>query len=246
MENITFRKELNFLTGRGYRNRDPLFVVISDDGRLSDYTDLFHIMTSRGLLATTVLNGSSIGALNRMSTENIQEMAAAGWDFQCHTYSHQILTSMTEEQIRTDMQQNNATFTSLGLSEPKYLAVPYGLIDDNARSVILEYRDAICRTNSIGIDRYESIDYGNIYRWGADMQTERHLQNTKEAIDRTIEDKGIMVVTMHSIVTSLGTDEFVCLKDLFIEMIDYVVSKDIKVVTLKEMMETVKFHRNEV
>lgn len=246
MRTLLFRDNYNFLTGRGYRNRSPLFVVISDDGRLSDYTDLYQIMTSRGVYGTTALNGSTIGNVNRMTAENIQEMASGGWDFQCHTYSHGTLTSMTEEQIRTDMGQNNAAFVALGLSEPLHLAVPYGLITDTQRDVIDDYREGICRTNEMGLDRYESIDYRNIFRWGADMQTAQHLQNTKDAIDRTIADKGIMVITMHSLVEVIGADQFTCLKDYFIEIIDYAIAQGIEIVTLKEMVEQAKFHRNEI
>ena len=40
-----------------------------------------------------------------------------GWDFQCHTYTHDRVTELTEQELRDNMLINNA-FTSNGLPAP--------------------------------------------------------------------------------------------------------------------------------
>ena len=72
-------------------------------------------------------------AENRLTIEEILEMIADGWDFQCHSHSHALggpdggSTGLTPTEMFEEMQNVNLFFTSqLGIQTPEHNAYPGG------------------------------------------------------------------------------------------------------------------------
>lgn len=77
-----------------------------DDGLLSQYTEGFSYMQSKGIRGTIALPQSLVGTAGYCSQAQIDEMYAAGWDYVGHSSNHLDLTVQTAQVVLTEVRQN--------------------------------------------------------------------------------------------------------------------------------------------
>ena len=147
-----FEQQLNWLADHGYkvarlgavvealRDGAPIeprtVVITADDGRRSQYTDMYPIILRHGTPVTLFVYTHAISAEPEALTwEQINEMAKSGLiDVQSHTYTH---PHFARERARrrpadfaafvvTELQGSKATIEERLKRPVKYLAWPYG------------------------------------------------------------------------------------------------------------------------
>jgi peptidoglycan/xylan/chitin deacetylase (PgdA/CDA1 family) len=81
-------------------------IITFDDGWKSQYTNAFPIMKKYGFTGVLYVVVTWMNAANNMTTNQIKEMAAAGWEIGSHTETHQTLTVMTDDQLHYEILQS--------------------------------------------------------------------------------------------------------------------------------------------
>lgn len=104
-------------------------VVISfDDGRLDIYENAFPIMQEYGFVGVFYILGGGLEEKNLVGVEELQEMAAAGWEIGSHSYSHADLSKLDEDtSYREVVGSRHALEEALELPI-KSFAYPFGTI----------------------------------------------------------------------------------------------------------------------
>ncbi|MDH5442875.1 MAG: fibronectin type III domain-containing protein, partial [Hadesarchaea archaeon] len=122
-----------------------------------------------------------------------------GWDFECHSYTHPYLTSLTADQIRSQMQQVNASFqANLGYT-PQHHSYPYGEFNSTVKSVVAEYRlsgrAAWAYTGSI--NTYPMADW---YQMNAvEIQASTAVSTITGYIDYAISNNALLNIFTHRV-----------------------------------------------
>ncbi len=112
-------------------------VILSfDDGYQEDYTVVYPILKKKGLVATSYVITGDVGKNGNISWDEMKEMIKDGWDFQCHSHHHEMLTKLTDEEIIRDIMISKNEFFRRGLKIPEHFAYPFGLCDDRVKSII--------------------------------------------------------------------------------------------------------------
>lgn len=77
-----------------------------DDGYEDNYTNAFPILRQEGVKATFFIVSGSIGKDNRMTVEQLKEMASVGMCFGSHTVNHEELDKLSADQIKSEMNDS--------------------------------------------------------------------------------------------------------------------------------------------
>lgn len=216
----------------------PAICITFDDGFLSDYDVAYADMTTKGLKGTSYINPARVGNENRLTWGNAHTMINSGnWDIQCHGYNHEDLTSLTEAEIITNMEDVNDAFLAEGLGIPKHHALPFGYYSPEVMQAVKQYRDTIRHTGS---RQYTGNSWGaffttNVMAVVSDLQDAEHLDLVKIAVDRAIADKSILFLYGHRIL--VGAGQYQTDPTLFTDMTEYISAADITSMTVSELYD---------
>ncbi|MFZ1043982.1 MAG: polysaccharide deacetylase family protein [Anaerolineales bacterium] len=81
-------------------------ILAFDDSNEDNYTNAFPIMKKYGFTGVLYVVGTYIDQPNYLTTDQIKEMAAAGWEVGSHTMTHQELTVMTDDQLHYEIVES--------------------------------------------------------------------------------------------------------------------------------------------
>lgn len=114
-------------------------ILIFDDARTSVYTEAFAYMQPLGLVGTVYVVSSWVGTEGYCTWEQLQEMDAAGWSIANHTATHVELSTLTEQEIVTELTTCKAALDAHGLTKASaHVAYPYGgTVNDTMRNAML-------------------------------------------------------------------------------------------------------------
>ena len=98
------------------------YALAFDDGPGSNTTTLLGILNNAGVKATFFPIGNNIAN----NTSAFQAMISAGMSIQNHSMTHQHMTSWSQSQVQSDLQQAQTAISSRGGGTPKLFRLPYG------------------------------------------------------------------------------------------------------------------------
>jgi peptidoglycan/xylan/chitin deacetylase (PgdA/CDA1 family) len=202
----------------------PMVVITLDDGLATDYTNAFRLASARNIPLTHYVRVDKIGKVGYLSWEQIKKMLAAGDAVECHSYNHRDLTTLTEQEIRAELEAVNAAFEAQGLTAPGHHAYPYGAHNATVRSIVAEYRDTGrgCGGATEIITHWEQdIDW---FQLKAVALHRLDIEDIKGLIDDAIVNGKVLIFYTHR-VTDDPSDLDINL-DTFKEILDYIVSKN--------------------
>ena len=200
----------------------PTLILSLDDGVGTDYTASYRLASARGIPVTSYINTERINTSYYLTWEQIYEMRDAGFGIECHNHDHSNIDTLTEAELRTNLEAVNAAFVSAGLPPPEHHAYAYG--GSGHRDIIAEYRV----TGRGGTD--ERIYYWDqVVGWYGLKTTPivKHsgdnVDNVKGWIDDAIAGNYVLILFTHDISPSPGPDG--CEVALYTEILDYVAAK---------------------
>ena len=115
-------------------------ILTFDDGYEEDFTTTYPFLKSKGIRATSYLITNDIGKKGYLSWDQVRTMAEDGWDFQCHTFTHQNLKSLSDKEIERELKLSENEFIKHSLPVPEHMAHPYGKRSDRTRSAVSKRR----------------------------------------------------------------------------------------------------------
>ena len=233
---LSKNRELN--TSHLIGKQEAIIAITFDDGARSDYMIAYWEMEKRGMRGTSYVNTSSIGGGAKLTWLMIKNMLRDGWAVECHTHTHARLTDLTEQQIRDELEAVDTEFAAQGLDVPEHHAYPYLSHDATVRSVVAEYRDT-ARRGGAGLQGYNDIDYTQMTAKAAYLEVDADLDVIKGIIDTAVAEDKILILYTHSIHDSVFPSGG-CLTHLFVEMLEYIKNKRVRVVTIPQLYDYVE------
>lgn len=215
---------------------DRLMVITFDDFNPSDYLLAYPILKSFGIRGTSYAH---TGPITAEGWRRAREMAADGWDVQCHTVSHPDMRTLTDQQIHAEMQAVNAEFISNGLPLPQHHAYPSGLYDQRVIDIVKQYRKTGRSTRADtydGINR-DTLKWYELHPIGADIKTEDDWLYLRGRLDAAY-DRNRLVITIHHhthVLDDPNPPTLSTRQDLLKRMVEYALQKGFRIVTISQL-----------
>lgn len=140
-----FREQMEYLHNQGYNTitlaqlydylengtelpNKPI-VIIFDDGYVDNYKNVLPILKEYNMKATLFMISDAANTPGFVSTEQMHQMEAGGFDIQGHTNHHKILTKIAPTELPDALLGGKTSLEGI-LGEPiEYLAYPGGFND---------------------------------------------------------------------------------------------------------------------
>lgn len=225
-----------------YELNEPLVVISFDDATETDYTIAYPELKKRGLKGTSYVTTSFVGRKGYLSWDQLRSLSDDGWDIQCHSYQHLELPSLSDEELRYQMERVNTDFLNNGLERPKHHAYPRGLTNERVQGILSEYRKTLRQTGAYKqhLNSYESIDPLALKAVSIDNMTSiDDLSRVKEVITYGYHTKRIIILYGHQIVEKIEDYPYVIRLEYFLEILDHINYLGLESVTISEMYERV-------
>lgn len=137
-----------------------LVSFVFDDAHIDHYTIMYPAFAAKGAMASCLVNTSFIDGANNMTWANLLTLQTAGWEIMNHGKTHDDLTTMTETQIRDQVNGAKTIFTANGITINNY-GYPSGFSNALVRSVVAEQHRS-GRAASGGLQSWGMPDIYNI------------------------------------------------------------------------------------
>ena len=120
----------------------PFLIITTDDVWASDLSEMYPMMRARGIVGTEYFYALEVGTGGHLTVDQLKTMITYGWDAQCHTYDHLVLTNppTSEAAMRASFDNQNAWVTANGMAALHHLAYPSGSYDATGKLVAADYR----------------------------------------------------------------------------------------------------------
>jgi hypothetical protein len=169
----------------------------------------------------------------------MQEMYAAGWDMGNHSYSHVDLTTLTQAEAQSELEQDIQYLVSNGMPRgARYLGWPYSEFNDATIAAAQDAGIIAARTGNAGVSPHD-LPNKLVLRRRAGANT-LSIANMTAYIDEVIERGGVLIFNFHDIVNP-ADDTTDVLPATFQGVIDYLKIKQdygyLDVVTFSEWYE---------
>ncbi len=218
------------ITDGGLKLDNGKLIITLDDGKESCFTVAYPLFVSKGVNATFYVTTGLVGTATYVSWANLQAMAAAGMDIQCHTTTATSLTTLSEAQIDTDLDAVNDAFVANSLPSPRHLAYPSGYYNDNVKAYVADWRDT-GRTVNWGYVLKGSDKFAlNCNYTEAQGVLNVRVEKAKVMLDNAKADCKAVMLLGHGIgaTSQISSAEYG-------EIIDYALSIGIDVITIAEL-----------
>jgi len=138
----------------GFLGEDANIYFTFDDGYRGNYKLLFPLLKKYNIKATIFAQTQQMyyaksPTNNHFTYANAKEMIDSGLvQVQPHMREHERCTTLTEEQLITNIEDQLKQFELNGLPKPTKFAYPYGSYDNRTQAIVKRYFDFIVTTNS--------------------------------------------------------------------------------------------------
>ncbi len=215
---------------------EGMVTISFDDAWRSQYTNGLSALANAGIKATFYILTEPVkgGWTDYMTAAQVQALAQAGHNIEGHTVSHADLTTLSNTKIDAEIKNSKTYIEGLIGTSIASLAYPFGSY------------------NTKVIDRTKTAGYGNARTADPTLpfgfntpKTPRYEINSfspttgvsvadmKAAIDTAKAQKKWFVFSFHEIENG-NSDEYATTIARYTEIIDYIKTSGIKVVTMKE------------
>lgn len=203
-------------------------ILTFDDGWKTDYDVVYPLLKERNIRSTHYIIASAAGQHPYMSWEDIQTMHGDGFDMQCHSNTHSSLTDPSTN-VSEEMLKVNEAFVAHGMPAPRHTAYPLGEYNENAISIVTQYRDS-ARVVSWGAYPVDSLQ--KPYELPS-YPTDFH--NTIDEIDKAIEGNYTLILCIHRVTDTPG--EYNMPVSEFVSILTHIQSNNIPTQTISEYYE---------
>jgi peptidoglycan/xylan/chitin deacetylase (PgdA/CDA1 family) len=132
-------------------------IIISfDDGDITVYTQAYPVMREFGFKAVNYLVADYVNTPGYMNTDQLKELAAAGWDTGSHSLTHPDLT--TSKQLDWEVEFSRQKLEKLLDVTVDTFAYPYGKTNDDIKGLVVKHYTA-----AMGLGVYTTQKRSNLY-----------------------------------------------------------------------------------
>lgn len=216
----------------------PVIVISFDGGDTDNYTNAYPIMAAQNMVGTVYVQTSLTNTAGFMTPTQLQELQAAGWTVGNHTRNHPDLTTLTQAQQETHLDQGRDDLVSFGITDngPLHVAYPGGLHNTDTHAAMAAQGMLTGRTVALPTSEFDPPP-ANVYAIGGHEIVNTHtLAEVKSFIDAIVTNSDTKFMVFHQIVETPSTEYQWSIAD-YTALMAYIRSKG--VITLS----TDEFHR---
>lgn len=218
--------------------RKSTLMISFDDNNLSQYTLAYPLIKAKGMVASCYIISDCINASDKLTSTQMQELYATGWDICNHSKTHSHLDSMTQQQVEEDeLEACKMALDYLGLTRAsKHVAYPYGEYDGNIIAAMDHWGAKSGRIVTSAYNLYEQGVYNLGFPFKINAIVIRNttkLADAKSYIDLALTLNVSVTLLFHNFVEA-NPGEFDWLIADFSELLDYIESLDLQTLTIDE------------
>lgn len=213
-----------------------------DDCRKEVYTILKPIADEKNVKFTLAMPTAKIGTSNYLSAEQVKDLYQQGWEFMWHTHSENNMNTMTTEEMEAEYNESYKCWSDLGIPVNNIIAYPQGRDTDLVRNFSSgKFKMGVdtfrTKLNTVPYAQYSMSRYEIGTSHKEDYKTKlgspyntNTIEHYKWLVDKAVEENAWLIFYTHAWYPTFDSTQQEYLK----EVIDYVRSKDIEIVTLEE------------
>lgn len=180
----------------------PRLIIDFDDGFLSQYTEVFRLLTAADLRGNIAVIGSEVGKAGYVTEAQLQEMYEAGWDLMVHGFdTHTTLASY--EAVYADVRLNKRYLQDRGFTRAvEHYVYPGGIVAAYSRKALADNAmvtgrlvDENLTPTTGGFTTTEATGL-----WSFDISQNRGTAALLAAVDRAIAAKASIRLHGHRVV----------------------------------------------
>lgn len=206
-----------------------------DDGYDDVYNEAFAYMNPRGIKGTSYVPGSLIdGGTGFMTKANLTEMYAAGWAIGNHTYNHVDMSAYTQAQAAAELTLNKNWLVVNGYTRAAdHVCYPVGGYNANVLLAMAQVEAKTGRTTKAGNNYDLTHPHELTIREISNVTT---LATAKGYVDEAVSRGTTVILMLHKIIETPTVSTEWSIAN-FQALIDYLVARKIKTVTIDEWYE---------
>lgn len=209
-----------------------------DDGLLDQYNNALPKLESAGMKGTFFIVSELLadnGAQGFVSRAQISDIYSKGHEIGSHTRTHPHLSELTLEQQQNEIEGSRDDLLAMNVGPITSFAYPYG--DYNATTVGIVQNSGLTNARSTwnGYAEQTSPKY-ELPRFSVENNVT--IAQVKSWIDTAIANKKWLILALHGINNSGG--QYATSTSTLNAIVDYLVLKNVPVVTMAEGMEDVE------
>lgn len=143
-----FEKQIEYLKANGYRGLNVTeattfpegknVAITFDDGSETDLIAAASVLRQAGFSATFFLTVSWLDHPGHLSTSQVRELAAQGFEIGCHSMTHAYLDALKDEDLRREIAGAKTELEQLTGVPVHHFSCPGGRYDDRAMRIARE------------------------------------------------------------------------------------------------------------
>ncbi len=177
-----------------------IVTITFDDGSKTIYDNAFPIFQQYHIPATFYLIAGSISEDGFVSWDNVQTLSQSGWEIASHTVTHPHLNLIkTKDQMIYELDGAKTIFAQHGYKVTSF-AAPYGQYNSNGLAWIEEFYQSNRKNNIRGNPGINHLDKLNPYGLSSfEVGSSTSISVVKDRIDQAINQKGWLIIYMHTV-----------------------------------------------
>ena len=217
------------ITDNGNTFDNGKILIVNDDANVGIYNNAYPVMVDESLVGTVYVVTDLVGTAGYMTWANLQTMQAAGHDIQCHSKTHTNETTLTETQLKNELDAVTSAFTTNSLPAPVHHAYPFGAYSANVKTWVATKR-------STGRTTLASANYFKMTTGGDKFEIPCHTCDgytnaaIKALIDETLVDNTGQVLLFHNV----GVTGYKSTAD-FTEIVQYAKAQGVDIITMSQL-----------
>jgi peptidoglycan/xylan/chitin deacetylase (PgdA/CDA1 family) len=208
-----------------------------DDGWLSQYTNAASKLSSSGLNGTFYISSRQLlenGFSGFMDHSQLKDLYARGFEIGAHTKSHAHLTQLTPEEQLDEIQNSRNDLIAMGLGQVNSFSYPYGEYNETTMQIVKD----VGFSSAVSVVNGYAMPFSDKYQLERkEIVTSTTLDEIKEMVDEASRDKKWLIFEMHEVNNS--GNFYSTTEDVFNQAVDYVVQKQIPVVTISQGIQSI-------
>lgn len=219
----------------------PMVAVTFDDGRKTNATVALPYMKERDVVGTNYVVTDLLGKEGRIDVPDLQRMVVAGWEIGSHGVTHDDMTTLSAEDLSTNLTGSQATLRELSKQSVASFASPFGSYNDATLGEIkTTYANHVKADHgkdpNLGLNLAEGFDPYRVKRW--DITSDVTAPEVCERI-RTLPDDSLYVILFHDVRDDVS-DKYTTRTETFEDIIDCIAESGVEDVTVTQGVERLK------
>lgn len=200
-----------------------------DDGVLSSHSIAYPILEEKGFPGSVSAIPDAIGNDTRMNRQQLLELSEVDWDIMSHPQTNRPFPQFPEDIQKQSIQRSKSTLEALGFEQgARHFVAPYSRVDRTTLDIIEQYHETGFLFGGCPANAAQPSNPYFIPRVQGS-----NLRGTMDIIDMAERFNQLVVIAYHRI----GDGPNKIPTSSFQEIVDYVDSKDVDVITPSQLID---------